>query len=272
MSGMGVKRAHGLIQRFKCHEKAIKHLRYSAGSVPPQYEANFKRAIWAFKFQRVYDPSTEDIVHLSGIPHDLSDDLDFLGPWLPQDVAKGIALGNIDPLTKEPFQAKPECIAPAVEKVYPPRESILPSNGRKRMDLPVQKNILTNYFCLASLEAKRKFRAPKITPKQHILDESSLPSTRIEDSSAPDSVEDTNLPTNHSQASQSSSEQLYSQPSPDVSAASQCSCERFSCEDPSDNSANISSQCSSLDGNIYPPPEDTCIEDKKVFVFHHFII
>jgi exonuclease 1 len=99
-----------------------------------------------------------------------------------------------------------------------------------------------------------------------------LPSTRIEDSSAPDSVEDTNLPTNHSQASQSSSEQLYSQPSPDVSAASQCSCERFSCEDPSDNSANISSQCSSLDGNIYPPPEDTCIEDKKVFVFHHFII
>jgi exonuclease 1 len=93
-----------------------------------------------------------------------------------------------------------------------------------------------------------------------------LPSTRTEDSSTPDSVEDTNLPTSHSQASQSSSDQLYSQPPSDVSAASQYSSERLRCEDPSDNSANISSQCSSLDGNIYPPPEDTCIEDKKVFV------
>jgi exonuclease-1 len=55
-------------------------LRYSAVSVPPQYEENFKKAIWAFQFQRVYDPASEDIVHLSGIPHGLSED-DFLGPY-----------------------------------------------------------------------------------------------------------------------------------------------------------------------------------------------
>uniref|UniRef100_A0A453FNR0 XPG-I domain-containing protein n=1 Tax=Aegilops tauschii subsp. strangulata TaxID=200361 RepID=A0A453FNR0_AEGTS len=103
LPGMGVKRAHALIQKLKSHEKVIKHLRYSAVSVPPQYEENFKKAIWAFQFQRVYDPATEDIVHLSGIPHDLSED-DFLGPWLPQAVVKGIALGEIDPLTKEPFE------------------------------------------------------------------------------------------------------------------------------------------------------------------------
>nr|CAB3474441.1 unnamed protein product [Digitaria exilis] len=149
LPGMGVKRAHALIQKLKCHEKVIKHLRYSAFSVPPLYEENFKKAIWAFKFQRVYDPATEDIIHLS------------IFTWLPQNIAKGIALGNIDPLTKEPFETKPECSAPAVEKVHPTREPIAYSNGKKRLDLPVQKNILTNYFCLASLEAKRKFRAPK---------------------------------------------------------------------------------------------------------------
>ena len=59
----------------------IKHLRYTAVSVPPQYEENFKKAIWAFKFQRVYDPATEDIIHLSSVPHDLTEDLEFLGPY-----------------------------------------------------------------------------------------------------------------------------------------------------------------------------------------------
>ncbi|TVU34906.1 hypothetical protein EJB05_16762 [Eragrostis curvula] len=247
MPGMGVKRAHGLIQKYRCHEKVIKHLRYTSGSVPRQYEEKFKKAIWAFQFQRVYDPSSEDIVHLS-------------------DLAKGIALGNIDPLTKEPFEAQPEYSTPVVERVYPARESIVPSNGRKKLELPVQKNILTNYFCLASLEAKRKFRAPKITPKQQILNESSLSSPQTEDSSTPDSVEDTRLPPNHIQASQCSPEQLNSEPPQDdpVTAASQCSSEHFCSEDPCGDSANISPQCISLDDGSYPPPEDTGIEDRKV--------
>jgi len=59
----------------------IKHLRYTAVSVPPQYEENFKKAIWAFKFQKVYDPATEDIIHLSSVPYDLTEDLEFLGPY-----------------------------------------------------------------------------------------------------------------------------------------------------------------------------------------------
>ncbi|KAL6845251.1 hypothetical protein ACP4OV_024746 [Aristida adscensionis] len=291
LPGMGVKRAHGLIQRFKCHEKVIKHLRFGSTSVPPQYEENFKKAIWAFKFQRVYDPATEDIIHLARVPHDLSEDLDFLGPypltnlkfslilftWLPPDVAKGIALGKIDPLTKEPFEAKPEFSTPAVDKVYTTRGSIVPSNGRKRLDLPVQKNILTNYFCilskilkisLASLQAKRKFIAPKVTPKQQIL-KSSLPSPQTEDSGTPDSIEDTSLPTNRIQASQCSSDLLSSEPQDDpTNAASQCSFERFSCQIPCDDSANISPQCRSQDAASDPPSEDTDMEDTKVEADH----
>ncbi|KAF8663885.1 hypothetical protein HU200_055223 [Digitaria exilis] len=313
LPGMGVKRAHALIQKLKCHEKVnpvfcvflvIKHLRYSAFSVPPLYEENFKKAIWAFKFQRVYDPATEDIIHLS------------IFTWLPQNIAKGIALGNIDPLTKEPFevscllsekefemfhllqhanykyyyvfffivflQTKPECSAPAVEKVHPTREPIAYSNGKKRLDLPVQKNILTNYFCilsinilqfrLASLEAKRKFRAPKVTPKQQVSD-GSLPSPQTEDSSTPDSVEDTRLPTDHIQASQCSSERLSSEPSQDepIDAAFQCSSERISCQFTLNDSTNILPQWSSRDSGSDPPYEDTGIEDGKVLVTSHQI-
>ncbi|OEL27786.1 Exonuclease 1 [Dichanthelium oligosanthes] len=242
LPGMGVKRAHALIQKLKCHEKVIKHLRYSAVSVPPQYEENFKKAIWAFKFQR--------------------------------NIAKGIALGNIDPLTKEPFKTKSECSVPAVDKFCPTREPVAPSNGKKRLDLPVQKNILTNYFCilsiycsfcLASLEAKRKFRAPKVTPKQQILN-GSLPSPQTQDSGTSDAIDGTRLQPDRIQASQCSSELLSSGPSEDepIDAASQCSSERFSCEFPLNGSANILPQCGSRDGGNDPPYEETGSEDRKV--------
>lgn len=61
--------------------QVIKHLRYSTVSVPPLYEESFKKAILTFQHQRVYDPITEDIVHLSDISNNIGDDLDFLGPY-----------------------------------------------------------------------------------------------------------------------------------------------------------------------------------------------
>ncbi|EEE55478.1 hypothetical protein OsJ_03659 [Oryza sativa Japonica Group] len=191
LPGMGVKRAHALIQKLKGHEKVIKHLRYSAVSVPPQYEENFRKAIWAFQFQRVYDPVTEDIVHLSGIPHG----------------SKG----------------------------------------------------------LASLEAKRKFRAPKVTPKQQVLN-GSLPSPRIEDSGTPDLIEDTSLPSNNIQVYQCSSEHFSSGTPLDdsINTASQCSSERVRCDIPRDDSASVSPQCSHDIGS--DPAEDPDIEGNKVKV------
>lgn len=61
--------------------QVLKHLRFSGVSIPPSYEDSFKKAILTFQYQRVYDPISEDIVHLSDIPADLGDDLDFLGPY-----------------------------------------------------------------------------------------------------------------------------------------------------------------------------------------------
>ncbi|KAG8055204.1 hypothetical protein GUJ93_ZPchr0001g31386 [Zizania palustris] len=234
LPGMGVKRAHALIQKLKSHEKVIKHLRYRDVSVPPQYEENFRKAIWAFQFQRT--------------------------------VAKGIALGNIDPITKESFEIKTKSSAPSVDKVRPIRESIVPTNGKKRLVLPVQSNILTNYFCLASLEAKRKFRAPKVTPKQQMLN-GFLSSPRTEDSSTPESIEDLSLPENNIQASQCTSEHISSDfPQDDsINTASQCSSEHVRCDFPRGDLASVSPHCSSCDIGS-DPPDDTDIEDTKVEV------
>nr|CAD1827906.1 unnamed protein product [Ananas comosus var. bracteatus] len=132
LPGMGLKRAHALIQKLKSYDKIIKHLRCSGVSVPPLYEENFKKAIQAFQHQRVYDPAKDDIGHLSDIPHDIE--------------------------------------FPHISKLC-----ILSSLTLK---------------CLESTEARRKFRAPKIMPKQSTTIESSSLSFENEKSDSPVSAED----------------------------------------------------------------------------------
>ncbi|XP_062016654.1 exonuclease 1 [Rosa rugosa] len=161
LPGMGLKRAHALIKKFTSYDKVIKHLKYSTVSVPPLYEESFKKAIMTFQHQRVYDPVSQDIVHLSDLSVDVEENLDFLGPSIPQHIAKGIADGDLDPFTNMPFQQQEEKISA--------NTSSQPKNvnfgyTKKKLDLPVQNNLLTKYFCFASLEAKRKFRAPRSSP------------------------------------------------------------------------------------------------------------
>ncbi|XP_013731553.1 exonuclease 1 [Brassica napus] len=163
LPGMGLKRAHTLITKFKSYDRVIKHLKYSTVSVPPLYEESFKKAMLTFKHQRVYDPKSEDVVHLSCISEDIGEDSDFVGPSMPQHIAKGIALGQLDPFTQLPFQAEGVTPKLAVDAISRPR-SFKPENLKKKLELPVQKNLLTKYFCFASLEAKRKFKAPRISP------------------------------------------------------------------------------------------------------------
>ncbi|KAF4360670.1 hypothetical protein G4B88_010665 [Cannabis sativa] len=172
LPGMGLKRAHALIKRFTTYDKVIKHLRYSISSVPPLYEESFKKALLTFQHQRVYDPITENIVHLCAISENIEDDGDFLGPYPFQiyNIAKGIAEGDLDPFTKMPFQETAR--ANTTFKL----KNVDLGNVKKKLDLPVQKNLLTQYFCillflftlfvLCFLEAKRKFKAPRSSPIQ----------------------------------------------------------------------------------------------------------
>ncbi|WOG85032.1 hypothetical protein DCAR_0104218 [Daucus carota subsp. sativus] len=154
LPGMGLKKAHGLVKKFKSYDKVIKHLKYSNIAVPPLYEEFFRKALLTFQHQRVYDPIKADIVHLSDISYNDGEDIDFL--------AKGIATGELDPFTKLPFQGKCVTTVSVLDGTGQPYNT-KPEGERKKIDLPVQKNLLTNYFCFASLEAKRKFRVPRVT-------------------------------------------------------------------------------------------------------------
>ncbi|TKY60094.1 Exonuclease 1 [Spatholobus suberectus] len=186
LPGMGLKRAHASIKKFRSYDKVLKHLIYSGVSVPPFYEESFKKAILTFQYQRVYDPISENIVHLSNIPDDIGDELDFLGPPMPKDIAQRIAKGDFDPITKMPFEGEnlPARLAIVGTSQFKTPHS---ESAKKKIDLPVQKNLLTKYFCFASLEAKRKFRAPRVSPtaaNQSKLDSSFVSSLEHETSEA----------------------------------------------------------------------------------------
>ncbi|XP_045825675.1 exonuclease 1 isoform X1 [Trifolium pratense] len=163
LPGMGLKKAHASIKRFKSYDMVLKHLKYNGVSVPPSYEESFRKAILTFQYQRVYDPVSESIVHLANIPEDVGDELDFLGPPLPKDIAQGIAEGDLDPITKMPFEG--DKFVARLEIAGTSQFKTLNSERvKKKIDLPVQKNLLTKYFCFASLEAKREFKAPRTSP------------------------------------------------------------------------------------------------------------
>ncbi|CAI8618745.1 unnamed protein product [Vicia faba] len=129
LPGMGLKKAHASIKKFKSYDKVLKHLRYSGISIPPNYEELFR-------------------------------------PISFQDIAQGIAEGDLDPITKTPFEgdkfvARLEIVGTSQFK------TLNPERVKKKIDLPVQKNLLTKYFSMegfASLEAKREFRAPRTSP------------------------------------------------------------------------------------------------------------
>ncbi|KAK4786634.1 hypothetical protein SAY86_010467 [Trapa natans] len=195
MPGMGLKKAHQLIKKFKTYDKVIKHLKYNTTSVPPDYEEMFRKAVLTFHHQRVYDPLCETIVHLSDVPDHLDDDLDFLGPYpffsfpnaslcisiftlIPQHVAKRIAEGDLDPITKIPFQAEIVDSMLMIQNTCHSRV-FMPEVKKKRLDLPAQKNLVTKYFCVASHEAKKEFKAPRNTLNNSSPDSDPSPTSNL---------------------------------------------------------------------------------------------
>jgi hypothetical protein len=63
-------------------KKVFSHLK-SKHSLPEGYEENFRKANLTFLHQRVFDPITKTIVHLTPLPENLSKEevIEFLGPY-----------------------------------------------------------------------------------------------------------------------------------------------------------------------------------------------
>jgi len=113
ISGIGFKKAHKLVYEHGDDIQAIvrKIRREGKHFIPKGYEETFEKALLTFKFQLVYCPEKQKLVHLHdpkthplGPLLDRYQDLHFLGHPIPDEIAQQVARGDIDPMSKEPYQ------------------------------------------------------------------------------------------------------------------------------------------------------------------------
>ena len=74
--------------------------------MPADYEKTFEKALLTFKFQLIFCPDTQELIHLNDPKtHPLGKllknypNLDFLGQAMDPDIAVQIARGEIDPMS-----------------------------------------------------------------------------------------------------------------------------------------------------------------------------
>lgn len=140
--GVGVKKAHALLQRFRTAPAAVRHLRFEGVPVPKGYEAQLQRALFTFAHHYVYDAATRACIHLTPRSPQCAvtaqQVLEMLGVGHLGDVACGIAEGRLDPVSLQPFPEEALAALPlapaqvaAVARMPPP---------------PPQSNGIRNYF------------------------------------------------------------------------------------------------------------------------------
>ncbi|KAI8919082.1 PIN domain-like protein [Powellomyces hirtus] len=85
-SGIGIKKAHALL-KHKYADEVMRNWKWgravNAPKCPDGYAEMFRMAELTFLHQRVYDPRTGELVHLTPLSNDLSAEstmMDFLGP------------------------------------------------------------------------------------------------------------------------------------------------------------------------------------------------
>lgn len=103
--GVGIVKAFRLVKRMGTMKKCIMSLKLEGKiSVPVGFEQEYEKADISFQYQRVFNPVTNEMATLNDIPDSLLDHehlLECIGPLHDIEIHRGIARGDLDPLTKE---------------------------------------------------------------------------------------------------------------------------------------------------------------------------
>jgi exonuclease-1 len=100
---MGLKTAYRLVRKHKVLERVIRSVQFDGKmKVPPKYLDAFDQAEKTFLYQWVYCPDARRLVNLNHLPPSLDvRTMPYIGKHVEPESAVGVALGNLDPNTKE---------------------------------------------------------------------------------------------------------------------------------------------------------------------------
>ena len=109
VGNMGLKTAYRMIRKHKTPERVIRMLQFDGKfRVSENYLPSFKQAEMTFLYQRVFCPTERQLVLLTKPDSDLDiEEMPFIGAKVPRELAQAIALGDVNPISKEPIVPMP---------------------------------------------------------------------------------------------------------------------------------------------------------------------
>lgn len=128
VNNIGLKTAYRLIRKHKTPERVIRMLRFDGKHhVPERYLEDFKQAELTFLYQRVFCPKKQDIVLLTeSEPSVNADEMPFIGAPIETEVARSIASGDVNPITRQRIQVPR---SPGKRRIS---QALAPANGPPR--------------------------------------------------------------------------------------------------------------------------------------------
>lgn len=105
INNMGLKTAYRMVRKHKTIEKVLRMLQFDGRyHVPKGYLEAFQQAELTFLHQRVFCPKTQNLVFHTEPEQSLdADKMPFIGAYVEPDIARGVAAGDLHPMTKLPI-------------------------------------------------------------------------------------------------------------------------------------------------------------------------
>jgi exonuclease 1 len=111
ITNMGLKTAYRMMRKHKTPERVIRMLQFDGKfRISENYLAQYKQAELTFLYQRVFCPEKQDLVLLTELPASSPLDIDempYIGARIGQELARAIAVGDVNPISKLPIVIPP---------------------------------------------------------------------------------------------------------------------------------------------------------------------
>ncbi|EGR48992.1 nuclease-like protein, partial [Trichoderma reesei QM6a] len=104
LPGVGLKTAYRMIRKTKSPERIVRLLQLDGKRISENYLTLFYQAELTFLHQWVYCPTKKELVHLTELDGTrTADEMPFIGAYVEPEMARKIASGDVNPITKLPI-------------------------------------------------------------------------------------------------------------------------------------------------------------------------
>ena len=104
LPNVGLKTAHRMLRKSKTPERVVRMLQLQGKIISENFLKEFYQAELTFLHQWVFCPEKQELVNLTDLPGDrTADEMPYVGSWVNSELARSIARGDVNPITKVPI-------------------------------------------------------------------------------------------------------------------------------------------------------------------------